>query len=440
MTFDCQSTKEVLTLSELNNRIKGVIDDSFADTYWVRAEMSDVYINSASGHCYIEFVEKNESTGKLTARIKATIWQPTFIQLRTYFEQETGQSFVSGIKVLVQVSVVFHQLYGLNLNVSDIDPAYTVGDMQRQRMKTIRRLKAEGVFDLNRELPFPSLPGRIAVITSPTAAGYEDFTKQLTENKAGYVFYLKLFPAVMQGEKSESSVIAALDSIFRHIEHFDAVVIIRGGGATSDLSCFDSYPLAFHCTQFPLPIITGIGHERDDTVLDMVAHTRMKTPTAVAEFLIGRMDTVVGELNALWQSISTLAADRLLREKNRLQLLGKHLSAAVHERMERCRSLLQSFSARLPLAAFNLLNRHKNRLFGSQTILQQSIKTHLTDQQHFLKLMEQFVHLASPDYILKKGYTLTLREGKIIKRATALAAGNEITTRFTDGEVKSAVL
>ena len=301
--------KEALSLLELNTRIRGALSRAFPETCWVRAEMSDVRVNTSSGHCYLEFVEKNAQTGQLVAKVRGSIWAKTFRMLKPYFEMETGQMFASGLKVLVKVSVEFHELYGLSLTVLDIDPAYTLGDMVRKRMEIIRQLQEEGVFTLNKELPFPLLPRRIAIITSPTAAGYEDFMNQLTRNKGGYPFYTKLFPALMQGERTEASVIAALDRIYQHQDLFDVVVIIRGGGATSDLNSFDSYLLAANCAQFPLPIITGIGHERDDTVVDLVAHTRMKTPTAVAEFLISRMDSVGEELENLCQDVSLLAMD-----------------------------------------------------------------------------------------------------------------------------------
>ena len=308
-----------LSLLELNNLVRGVVSEAFPGTCWVRAEMSDVRTNASSGHCYLEFIEKNPITGQLVARARGSIWAKTFRMLKPYFEMETGQLFASGLKVLVKVSVEFHELYGYSLTVLDIDPAYTLGDMLRKRMEIIRQLKEEGVFTLNKELPFPVLPKRIAVITSPTAAGYEDFLNQLANNKAGYPFYPKLFPALMQGERTEESVIAALDRIYHHIDCFDVVVIIRGGGSTSDLNSFDSYLLAANCAQFPLPVITGIGHERDDTILDMVAHTRMKTPTAVAEFLIGRMDAAAEELEDLQQEVSELASTILLKQKNFLQ-------------------------------------------------------------------------------------------------------------------------
>ena len=310
--------KEALSLLELNTRIRGALSRAFPETCWVRAEMSDVRVNTSSGHCYLEFVEKNAQTGQLVAKVRGSIWAKTFRMLKPYFEMETGQMFASGLKVLVKVSVEFHELYGLSLTVLDIDPAYTLGDMVRKRMEIIRQLQEEGVFTLNKELPFPLLPRRIAIITSPTAAGYEDFMNQLTRNKGGYPFYTKLFPALMQGERTEASVIAALDRIYQHQDLFDVVVIIRGGGATSDLNSFDSYLLAANCAQFPLPIITGIGHERDDTVVDLVAHTRMKTPTAVAEFLISRMDSVVSDLQ-VERSLKGFW-DRVDRRKNRRRL------------------------------------------------------------------------------------------------------------------------
>ncbi|GHT32740.1 exodeoxyribonuclease 7 large subunit [Bacteroidia bacterium] len=431
--------REELSLYELSSRIKGVINRNFANQYWVRAEMSDVRPN-ASGHCYLEFIEKNTQTGQLVAKVRASIWARTFNSLRPYFEQVTGQRFMSGLKVLVKVSVEYHELYGFSLNVLDIDPAYTVGDMIRRRMEIISRLQKDGVYTLNKELPFPTLPQRIALITSETAAGYEDFVNQLIGNRAGYVFYLKLFPAIMQGEKTESSIIAALEHIYKCVDMFDLVVIIRGGGATSELSSFDTYDLAANCAQFPLPIVTGIGHERDDTVLDLVANTRMKTPTAVAEFLIGRMDTVANELNAMQQSVVAYSTDLLQREKNRLQLLGNRLPSIAINRIERNRSQLQMLGNRLPVATSNLLNRHSNQLLNRQTTMQQSLQKQLADKNHFLKLTEQFIKMASPDYILKRGYSMTLKDGKIVKRTTAFTTGDELTTRFIDGDVKSRVL
>lgn len=428
-----------LSLLELNNLVRGAVSEAFPGTCWVRAEMSDVRTNASSGHCYLEFIEKNPITGQLVARARGSIWAKTFRMLKPYFEMETGQLFASGLKVLVKVSVEFHELYGYSLTVLDIDPAYTLGDMLRKRMEIIRQLKEEGVFTLNKELPFPVLPKRIAVITSPTAAGYEDFLNQLANNKAGYPFYPKLFPALMQGERTEESVIAALDRIYHHIDCFDVVVIIRGGGSTSDLNSFDSYLLAANCAQFPLPVITGIGHERDDTILDMVAHTRMKTPTAVAEFLIGRMDAAAEELEDLQQEVSELASTILLKQKNFLQLLGARLPVIVTNRIERNRSFLQMAGNKLPASASAMLLRRRSTLESLQMQLQNRAASRLAEGTRFILLTEQFIKMASPDYVLKRGYSLSLKDGKIIKHATDLNPGDELVTRFADGDVKSIV-
>lgn len=427
------------SLLELNNRVRGAISEAFPGTCWVRAEMSDVRTNAASGHCYLEFIEKNPVTGQLVARARGSIWAKTFRMLKPYFEMETGQLFASGLKVLVKVSIEFHELYGYSLTVTDIDPAYTMGDMLRRRMEIIRQLKEEGVFTLNKELPFPVLPKRIAVVTSPTAAGYEDFLNQLAHNKSGYPFYTKLFPALMQGERTEESVIAALDRIYQHLDHFDVVVIIRGGGATSDLNSFDSYLLAANCAQFPLPVITGIGHERDDTILDMVAHTRMKTPTAVAEFLIGRMDAAAMDLEELQEEVSELATGILLKQRNFLQLLGTRLPAIATNRIERNRSLLQLLGNKLPVSASAMLSRRRSTLDTLQMQLQNRTVSRITEGTRFIQLTEQFIKMASPDYVLKRGYSLALKDGKIIKHATDLASGDELVTRFADGDVKSIV-
>ena len=428
-----------LSLLELNNLVRGTISDAFPGTCWVRAEMSDVRTNAASGHCYLEFIEKNPITGQLVAKARGSIWAKTFRMLKPYFEMETGQLFASGLKVLVKVSIEFHELYGYSLTVTDIDPAYTMGDMLRRRMEIVRQLKEEGVFTLNKELPFPELPKRIAVITSPTAAGYEDFLNQLAHNKAGYPFYTKLFPALMQGEKTEESVIAALDRIYHHIDSFDVVVIIRGGGATSDLNSFDSYLLAANCAQFPLPVITGIGHERDDTILDMVAHTRMKTPTAVAEFLIDRMDVAAMVLDELQQEVCELATGILQKQRSFLQLLGTRLPAITINRIERNRSLLQLLGNKLPVTASAMLSRHRSMLDTLQLQLQNRAASRITEGARFIQLTEQFIKMASPDYVLKRGYSLALKDGKIIKHAADLYSGDELVLRFADGDVKSIV-
>lgn len=432
--------KQTYSLSELTGEIHDVLKEAFPDTYWVRAETSDVHINSASGHCYLEFIEKDPQSNQIIAKARGAIWAKTFRMLKPYFEMETGQHFTSGLKVLVRVSIDFHEVYGFNLNVVDIDPSYTLGDLVRKRQEIIRQLQEEGVFTLNKELSLPALPQRIAVITSPTAAGYEDFINQLFYNKAGYPFYVKLFPALMQGEKTEESIIAALERIDSHRELFDAVVIIRGGGATSDLNSFDSYLLAANCAQFPLPIITGIGHERDDTIIDLVAHTRLKTPTAVAAFLINCMDQAAEQLNLLQQALCTDTLSILQEKKQTLQRIGTLLPATVNNRIERNRSALNLLASKLPTITSGLLERNKNQLKLMHQRIHTAISSRLLKESRFIELQEQFIRMASPDYILKRGYSLTLRDGKILKSAKAVKSGDHLTTRFSDGEIESEVI
>lgn len=407
-----------ISLFELNRMINEVIDMRFDDSlFWVRAEMSDVRVNATSGHCYLELVEKNPRTERIVAKIRGMIWADDFRRLKRYFESQAGQAFTSGLKVLVRVMVTFHEVYGLSLMIIDIDPSYTLGDMARRRAEIIRRLMEDGVFDLNKELPLPALPQRVAIITSPTAAGYEDFLDQLRRSAGGYVFYPKLFPAVMQGERAEASLIAALDAVYRHRTLFDVVVIIRGGGSTSDLNCFDSYALATHCAQFPLPIITGIGHERDETVLDLVAHTRAKTPTAAAEFLIGRMDEVAATLNALGERLRAAALGTLDSLANALAANRQRLPLAVRVRLERAHGLLENLRLRL---------REKSL-------------ARLTTERHFLEKTDQYLRLASPEHILKRGYSLTLKDGRIVKSVSELREGDRVVTRFADGLAESRV-
>ena len=450
-----------MSLQELNLVIKDAISDALPTTYWVRAEMSDVRVNTSSGHCYLEFIEKDEYSGHIIAKARGTIWARTFMMLKPYFEHETGQAFVSGLKVLVNVSVEFHEVYGYSISVHDIDPSYTMGDMVKRRKEIVLRLQQEGIFDLNRELSLPLLPQRIAVITSSTAAGYEDFTNQLLENEYGFSFYIKLFPAVMQGEKTEESIIDALDIIFPYTKLFDVVVIIRGGGSTSELSCFDSYPLAANCAQFPLPVITGIGHERDDTVVDMVAHTRLKTPTAVASFLIECMAREAGRLHELEQVICDEVTARILHEKAVIQSLTVKLPVMVSGRIEKQRNQLHAITAHLSALPRRIshsaekldeflprLNRAANTMISTRSALIADMPSRLrrasenrcSECMRVIELNEQYIKMVSPEYILKRGYTLTLKDGKIVKHSAQLSSGDNISIKFADGEKKGKIV
>ncbi len=407
---------EALTLYELNHRVRLVLGRTMGELYWIQAELSDVR-TASNGHCYLEFVQKNESGNTLLARARGNIWRDVFSKLRERFESETGQLFTSGIKVMVQVSVQFHEQYGYSLNVVDIDPVYTLGDMQQRRREILQRLEEEGVLTLNKELDMPLLPKRIAIISSPTAAGYGDFCDQLRNNPMGYTFTTKLFPALMQGEGIEASVIRALEAIAGEEDAWDVVVIIRGGGATGDLAGFETYLLAAYVAQFPLPVITGIGHERDDTVIDMVAHTRVKTPTAVAEFLIARVRSTEEELVELQQRLVQSVQLRVEQEKNKLQQMVRNLPLVFveHKRVQEQR--LERLWQRVSVVAAQRLR----------------------EEQHTLELLEQKVQGEDPDRLLKRGYSITLCGGKVVRNIADVHPGDPLETRIYGGSIRATV-
>ena len=408
--------QQALSLYELNGLVKRSIRSCLPDTYWVQAELSDVRSNY-SGHCFLEFIQKDASGNNLIAKARGTIWSNIYKMLKPYFEQETGQAFTSGIKVLVQVSVEFHELYGYSLTVLDIDPTYTVGDMERKRREILRQLEEEGVIDRNKELEMPMLPQRIAVISSATAAGYGDFCNQLANNPRGYGFRTELFPAIMQGERVEESILSALDAINNRLEEFDVVVIIRGGGATSDLSGFDTYLLAASCAQFPLPIITGIGHERDDTVIDKVAHTRVKTPTAAAEFLIAKIDKCADVLDEMSFRLMQGVRNRLLWEHRRIENLAQRIPSTVYKRIADA----------------------KYDLLSAQRDLQMASRQLLSAKKHRLELLQQRLNDALPEKQLARGYSITLKNGKAVKDASLLKEGDKLITMFYQGQVESII-
>ena len=383
-----------LTLYSLNNLVRNAISDAMPSRYWITGELSEVR-ETAVGHCYIELVQRDEETQETVAKARGTIWSRIYSLLRPYFLEQTGQPFAAGLKVLLQVTVSFHELYGYTLDVCDIEPAYTIGDIARQRQLIIKRLTDEGVIGLNKELEFPLLPQRVAVISSATAAGYGDFCDQILNNRYGFVFYPRLFPAPMQGNGAEQGVIAALDAIAGDIDNWDVVVIIRGGGATSELGCFDTYDLANNCAQFPLPIITGIGHLRDESILDIVAHTCAKTPTAAAEFLIHAMLANEATLTELQNSIATAVARRIEDEKRRIETLVGQIP--VHTAL------------------------------------------YMQAQRHRLDLFQQRIEAASPEHILSLGYSITRLNGKAVRDTATLKPGEEVETTVANGTFTSII-
>ena len=379
------------TLSELCQAIEQVLQFELGDTYWVRAEIASL---TERGHCYMELVEKAKNN-TVAAKVRATCWQQVYHLLSAYFATETGQTLSVGMQVLLQVEVSFHAVYGLSLNVVGIDPTFTLGDLARQRQLTIQRLQEDGVMDLQCALTIPSLPRRIAVISAADAAGYGDFCHQLLSNNSGFLFRTQLFPAVMQGDQSPASIIAALEQIAYQVEQYDVVVIVRGGGATTDLRNFDDYSLAFHCANFPLPIIAGIGHTRDVSVVDMVVHTSVKTPTAAAEWLITAMQEQADRLAELQLRLQRIAQYAIRKQQNQLDNLWQSLRFATQRRLHRQRAQLE--------------------------------------------LWAKTIALHSPERIYRMGYTLTTVNGKIVRSIRDVQAGEQLLTHTADGVIHSEV-
>ncbi|MBO5549575.1 MAG: exodeoxyribonuclease VII large subunit [Prevotella sp.] len=381
------------SLRQLNLLVREAIEDALPDEYWVEAELSECRENS--GHCYMELIEKDERSNTPVARASAKCWRQTWLMVKPYFERTTGQPLRAGMKVLLRVYAQFHEAYGFSWIVTDIDPTYTLGDMARKRQEIIRQLKEEGVFDLQRELRIPTFAKRIAVISAQNAAGYGDFCRQLEDNDYGFRFEVTLFPAIMQGEQVETSVISALNNVYERIHDFDVVCILRGGGASADLSGFDTLALAENVAQFPLPIITGIGHDRDESILDMISHTRVKTPTAAAAFLIDHLRNVWERISQLATLIPTLALRVLSESRHRIELLENRLPVAIERRMTTQRHLLENLTIKL---------------------------------QGF-----------DPQLLLSRGYSITLHNGRAVRDPKQLKPGEEIETRVEKGTIKSIV-
>ena len=379
------------TLRQLNLLVRDAVETSLADEYWVQAELAECRENR--GHCYMELVEKDEQSHTPIARASAKCWATSWNLIRPHFERNTGQSLRAGMKVLLKVYAQFHETFGFSWIVTDIDPTFTIGDMARKRQEIIRQLKEEGIFDLQRELQLPLFTKRIAVISAETAAGYGDFCRQLEENEYGFRFEVTLFPAIMQGEQVEQSIINALERIYNEV--FDCVVIIRGGGATSDLSGFDTLALAENVAQFPIPIITGIGHDRDESILDMVSHRRVKTPTAAAALLIENLKRVADRIEDARQRIPVLALQAISNSRHRVEMAENRLSVAIDRR--------------------------------------------LTSQKHRLENITIQLQGYDPQRLLSRGYSITLHHGRAVRDPAQLRPGDEIETRVEKGTLKSII-
>lgn len=427
-----------ITLSEFNSRIERTLNgDTQLFNQWVIAETSDLRLNR-SGHCYTELIEK-DARGETVAKMGAAIWAGNYSKLYNKFLKATGQVLATGMKVLVNVSVSYHRLYGMKVVINDIDPSYTMGDMERQRQEILNRLTAEGIIDMNKQLPFPQVPQRIAVISAEGAAGYGDFMNQLLGNPYGLQFYTCLFNAVMQGAQTVPTVLAALDRINAHQELFDCVVIIRGGGATSELNSFDNYDLAANVAQFPLPVIVGIGHERDVTVLDYVAGKRVKTPTAAAEWLILQGTNALAHLNELQDAVVTAVRDTVSQAREHLAYFTSMIPATARRIIDTNRIRLDNNAKNIPVAANGLIANQRTRLNHAVERIGDVIAVAMQREQQRLQALQDKATLLSPDNTLKRGYALVRKGDKCVTAADQVHSGDQITVQFAVGTTDATV-
>jgi exodeoxyribonuclease VII large subunit len=407
------NTEHHITLFELNRLVREAIEDALPMEYWVEAELSEC--RESRGHCYMELIQKDEQTATPIAKASAKCWANKWLTIRPYFERTTGQQLHAGMKVLLQVYPQFHEAYGFSWIVTDIDPTYTLGDMARKRQEIIQKLKAEGVFDLQKELQLPVFCQRIAVISSQTAAGYGDFYNQLADNPYGFKFEIQLFPAIMQGEGVEQSIISALEQIYDM--PFDCVVIIRGGGATSDMSGFDTLALAENVANFPTPIITGIGHERDESILDMISHTRVKTPTAAAALLIDHLKGVLETIEGAQSMITHYVQQKLSIANSQLSIISEAIPRLFSIVKTRQEAKIDALYTRLPML----------------------IERRLTSERHRLQLMDEKLKALDPTLLLARGYSITMHNGRAVKDASQLPPDAEIETRLAKGTIHSVI-
>ena len=427
-----------MTLSEFNERIERQVNGVPAlQSQWVVAETSDMRLNR-SGHCYTELIEKDDQ-GVTIAKVGAAIWASTYRDLYNKFLKSTGQVLATGMKVMVRVTATFHRLYGLKVIVNDIDPNYTLGDMARQRKEIINRLTDEGIIDLNKQLPWIDVPQRIAIISAEGAAGYGDFMNQLHGNHYGLQFYTCLFPAMMQGAQTVPTVMAALDRINSDIDLFDCVVIIRGGGATSELNSFDNYDLAANVAQFPIPVIVGIGHERDVTVLDYVAAMRVKTPTAAAEWLIQRGTDALSHLDELQGALATAVRDNVSQAREQLAYFTSMIPATSSRIIDTNHIRLVNFAQAIPLAANNLITGQRTRLERAVERMGDAVAAAMQRERQRLQTLNDKATLLSPVNTLQRGYSLVWANGKCVTAASQLQPGDQVIMQFAEGTADATV-
>ncbi|MCI7471676.1 MAG: exodeoxyribonuclease VII large subunit [Bacteroidales bacterium] len=421
-----------ITLQEFNNRIKRLLADPSVMNCWVVAETTDVRINQ---HCYLQLLEKNPKTGATVAKIKAIIWGNQFRFLNARFKQVTGRDIGNDMKIMVCLSVNYSPQYGLTVVINDINPEFTLGDMERQRQEILNRLTQEGIIGQNKTVPVPPVLQRIAIVSAAGAAGYGDFMKQLTDNKYGVCFYPCLFQATMQGVKTVPTVLAALDKVEQNQHLFDCVVIIRGGGGTEELNSFDNYDLARRVATFPLPVIVGIGHERDITVLDYVAGIRVKTPTAAAEHIILQAANALAHIGDLSNQVVSIARDYIARAKEQLSYYAGNLPIMAQRIIDTNTLRLQNFIQNIPLHVQRRIEGENAQLARQKDAIKNAVAQVKMKETMRLEALGDKIELLSPRKVMARGYTLTTCEGKIMTDAAQLEAGKLVTIHFRDGKV-----
>lgn len=426
--------EEIFSLSEVLNAVSRTIQRSLAGPYWICAEIAEI---SYRGHCYLTLAE-TDASGRIIAKCRATIWKNIFDTLSVKFFQQTGLQLSSGMRVQVLASPNFHSEFGFSLNIVGIEPRYTLGEIALRRQETINRLAQEGIIENNKRLRLSLIPQKIAVISSSSAAGYQDFVNQLTNNPLGYKFYTALYPALMQGEKSPQSVIDALLHIKKDAANFDVVVIIRGGGSEMDLKAFDDYAVAREVALFPLPVLAGIGHTKDTSVVDIVANLELKTPTAVADFLIHTVDSAWKNVEDCSQRLFAYAADTLSDEKQRLTQITEFLSAKAKSATDIEKQKIDSNTFRLQISAKRMFENVIRDITSKQDTFSRAMKFTISQKLSEFDLLEQKIKSISPEEAFKRGYSLTLKDGKPISIST-LKNGDRIETICSGGRITSTV-
>ena len=431
------TTRHEMTLLELNGMVRDLINHEMNGTYWVQAEITEK--SERSGHCYMELIQKEEKSNTPVARASAKCWRSKWTLVKAHFFTVTQKELSPGMKVLLNVTPQFHENYGFSWIVQDIDPTFTVGDMALKRERIIKELKATGTFYDNKALPLPMFAQHIAVISSESAAGYGDFCKHLSENEYGYIFKTTLFPAIMQGEQVESSVVEALNMINDKIEEYDCVVITRGGGATCDLSGFDTYNLAFNVANFPLPVITAIGHDRDESILDMVANTRVKTPTAAAAFLIGHLHMAELAIDRASQRLVNVVTNRMVSEKARLRHLSIQIPSLFSVVSITQIGRLDAIQKRMGNLAESYLFRQQQQIEKNDQLLVLYSNQKMTNERHRMDMLMNKIEALDPVKILERGYSITWHEGRAVTNLDDVSEGSVIETQVKNGRFKSVV-